>query len=449
GRRRRRQQPRPLAGAPVAPRRAGDGPDPDAARPPRRRPADGHPGRRPPPAGRPPRRAGRPPRPAPRGDPRAGRPVRVPARRPGPAGAGAAAPAARPRPRHGPRVLRGGGRARRAGGGLGRGGRRRAPAGPRAGWCVTTPEGAAPAPWGDRWAGDRPARWWRPAPAGGAASRRSALRLLLAGQAASSLGDWMATVALMTLVLHVTDSATAVGGVLVLRLAPTVFAGPVAARLVTRWSRRRMMLAMDLVRIPAVAVTPWITELWWIYTWAFVTELAGMVFLPARDASIPDLVEGDDDLATANALVLGSSYGMIPVGAGVYALVATVTGAEGVLAAARIAFLVDAGTFVAAYLAARRLAVLGTATRADAAARVGFRFVAATFAASYLAGSRLPELGTATRAEAAGGGRFLDALRLPLVRSLAPAAAVVAFGLGALFSLGVVWVQEVLDASNV
>ena len=173
-----------------------------------------------------------------------------------------------------------------------------------------------------------------------------------------------------------------------------------------------MMLAMDLVRIPAAAVTPWITELWWIYTWAFVTELAGMVFLPARDASIPDLVEGDDGLATANALVLGSSYGMIPVGAGVYALVAAVTGAEGVLAAARIAFLVDAGTFVA----------------------------------SYLAVSRLPELGTATSAEAAGGGRFLAALRLPLVRSLAPAAAVVAFGLGALFSLGVVWVQEVLDA---
>ncbi|HLT69049.1 MAG TPA: MFS transporter [Acidimicrobiales bacterium] len=280
---------------------------------------------------------------------------------------------------------------------------------------MTSPEGAAPAPWGDRWAGDRPARWWRPARPGGAVSRRSALRVLLAGQALSSLGDWMATVALMTLVLHVSDSATAVGGVLVLRLAPTVFAGPVAARLVTRWSRRRMMLAMDLFRIPAVAVTPWVTELWWIYTWAFLTELAGMVFLPARDASIPDLVEGDDDLATANALVLGSSYGMIPVGAGAYALVAAVTGADGVLAAARIAFLVDAVTFVASFLAVRRL----------------------------------PELGTAASAEAAGGGRFLDALRLPLVRSLAPAAAVVAFGLGALFSLGVVWVQEVLEASNV
>jgi MFS family permease len=113
---------------------------------------------------------------------------------------------------------------------------------------------------------------------------RRPLRDLLIGQAVSSLGDWMGTVALMALVLEITDSATAVGGVLVLRLAPTILAGPVAARLTRRWSRRRTMLAMDAVRVPAVAVLPWVTELWWIYIWAFVVELAGMVFLPARDA---------------------------------------------------------------------------------------------------------------------------------------------------------------------
>jgi MFS family permease len=245
--------------------------------------------------------------------------------------------------------------------------------------------------------------------------RRRPLRDLLVGQAVSSLGDWMATVALMALVLQLTDSATAVGGVLVLRLAPTVFAGPVAARLVTRWSRRRIMLAMDAVRIPAVAVLPWVTSLWWIYLWAFVVELAGMVFLPARDASIPDLVEGDDDLAVANGLVLGTSYGMIPVGAGLYALVAALAGGDGGLAAARVVFAIDA----------------------------------VTFAVSFLAIARLPELGTSSSA-ASGveGGRFLDALHLPLVRRLAPVAAVVAFGLGALFSLGIVWVREVLHATN-
>jgi MFS family permease len=257
-----------------------------------------------------------------------------------------------------------------------------------------------------------------PAAAGGGTRTdtpsRGALRDLLVGQAVSSLGDWMGTVALMALVLQLTDSATAVGGVLVLRLAPTVFAGPVAARLVTRWSRRRIMLAMDAVRIPAVAVLPWVTSLWWIYLWAFVVELAGMVFLPARDASIPDLVDSDDHLAVANGLVLGTSYGMIPVGAGVYALVAALAGDGGAVDVARVVFMVDA----------------------------------LTFAVSFLAIARLPELGTTNSAAGGGEGRFVDALRLPLVRRLAPVAACVAFGLGALFSIGIVWVQEVLDATD-
>lgn len=252
------------------------------------------------------------------------------------------------------------------------------------------------------------------APAERAESRRRPFRDLLVGQAVSSLGDWMATVALMALVLEITNSATAVGGVLVLRLAPTVFAGPLAARLTKRWSRRRTMLAMDAVRVPAVAILPWVTHLWWIYIWAFVVELAGMVFLPARDASIPDLVEDDDDLAVANGLVLGTSYGMIPFGAGLFALVSALTGNASTVEAARVIFLVDALTFVV----------------------------------SYLAITRLPELGIAAGEADAAGGRFRDALRLPLVRRLAPVAAVVAFGLGALFSIGIVWVNEVLDASD-
>jgi MFS family permease len=251
------------------------------------------------------------------------------------------------------------------------------------------------------------------APTERAESRRP-LRDLLFGQAVSSLGDWMGTVALMALVLEITDSATAVGGVLVLRLAPTVFAGPLAARLTKRWSRRRTMLAMDAVRVPAVAILPWVSHLWWIYIWAFVVELAGMVFLPARDASIPDLVEDEDDLAVANGLVLGTSYGMIPFGAGLFALVSALTGDASTMEAARVIFLIDALTFVV----------------------------------SYLAIARLPELGVGPGEADAAGGRFRDALRLPLVRRLAPVAAVVAFGLGALFSIGIVWVNEVLDATD-
>ena len=255
---------------------------------------------------------------------------------------------------------------------------------------------------------------------------------LLFGQAVSSLGDWMGTVALMALVLQLTDSATAVGGVLVLRLAPTVFAGPLAARLTNRWSRRRIMLAMDAVRVPLVALLPWVVHLWWIYACAFAVELAGMVFLPARDASIPDLVNDDDDLAMANGLVLATSYGMIPIGAAVYAVVAAVAGGSGGLAAARVVFAVDALTFAVSYRAIARLPELGCLPST----------------AGYPAeDGEDGDEGEDGGAAAAPGG-FRAALRLPLVRQLAPAAAVVAAGLGALFSLGIVWVREVLGASD-
>lgn len=195
------------------------------------------------------------------------------------------------------------------------------------------------------------------------------------------------------------------------------------------------MLAMDAVRIPAVAVLPWITSLWWIYLWAFVVELAGMVFLPARDASIPDLVEGDDDLAVANGLVLGTSYGMIPVGAGLYALVAAVSGSANGVGVARIVFAADAATFAISFLAIARLPEL------DAPAHRGP-------SAGTVTGAPGVPVASGADGDRSAGGRFVDALRLPVVRRLAPMAAVVAFGFGALFSLGIVWVRDVLGATD-
>ena len=82
-------------------------------------------------------------------------------------------------------------------------------------------------------------------------------------------------------------------------------------------------------------------------------------------------------------------------------------------------------------------------------ARFVFAVDALTFAVSFVAIARLPELGISRPVgDGGGGGRFVDALRLPIVRRLAPVAAVVAFGLGALFSLGIVWVREVLGATD-
>jgi MFS family permease len=143
----------------------------------------------------------------------------------------------------------------------------------------------------------------------------------------------MGTVALMALVLELTGSAAAVGVILVLRLLPAALAGTVATGVAERWDRRRIMLACDLVRVVVVALIPLVRAVWWVYLWALLLEAAGLVFLPARDAAIPDLVGDEEDLPTVNGLILGSSYGNIPIGAGAFALLSLVpTGNGGFLA---------------------------------------------------------------------------------------------------------------------
>ena len=244
--------------------------------------------------------------------------------------------------------------------------------------------------------------------------RRRSFRDLLVGQGVSALGDWMGTVAFMALVLELTDSPTAVGGILTLRLLPAVVGGPLAARAVRHWDRRTTMLAMDLLRAGLVAAVPLVRALWWVYVLAFALEVASIVFLPARDASIPDLVD-EVDLSVANGLVLGSSYATIPLGAAAFAVVASISGASVFDRPFALVFWIDAATFL-----------------------VSFGFISRL---TSLARHRVDPLGEEPI-------QFRAAFRIPLVRAVLPATASVALGLGALFSLGIVFVREVLGASN-
>src|SRR6266540_3146709 len=294
---------------------------------------------------------------------------------------------------------------------------------------------AGQAPAGQRSAGGAGSRPGVPDPAAARSGRalmatRSALsrpgfRDLVIGQAVSSFGDWMGTVALMALVLDLTGSATAVGGILVLRLLPAGFAGPIAAGVAERWDRRRIMLTCDLARAGLVALIPLVRAAWWVYLWAFLLEVANLVFLPARDASIPDLVD-EHELPTANGIVLGSSYGNIPVGAGAFALLTLVpTSWNGYLDSHQgaLPLWLDGATYLVSYAFIRRLSVLGPSrVAAGAGPRDGGR-----------------------RGIWSG---VVAALRLPIVRAVLPATITAVIGVGALFSLGVVFVREVLHAST-
>ncbi|GMU79415.1 MAG: hypothetical protein AMXMBFR46_22070 [Acidimicrobiia bacterium] len=218
----------------------------------------------------------------------------------------------------------------------------------------------------------------------------------------------------MALALALPGSPTGVGGILTLRLLPAVVGGPLATRAVRTWDRRTTMLVMDLVRAGLVAAVPLVRAVWWVYLLAFLVEVASIVFLPARDASIPDLVD-EVDLPVANGLVLGSSYATIPLGAAAFAAVAAVPSGWALEHPFALVFWIDALTFLASFACIRRLTALTAGEIAVPPEEVV---------------------------------RFRGAMRLPLVRAVLPATAGVALGLGALFSLGIVFVGEVLDASD-
>ncbi|MCY3891410.1 MAG: MFS transporter [bacterium] len=256
-------------------------------------------------------------------------------------------------------------------------------------------------------------------------------RRLLVGQGASALGDWMGTFALMALVDHLSDSAAAVGGILAFRLIPAALGGTLAAKLVNRWDRRRTMITMDLLRAGMIAVVPFVQELWWVYLWAFALEAPSVVFLASRDSSVPDLVD-ESDLPLANAAMMGSSYGNIPIGAGLFAAFAALPLDDGWLGSHPYAlvFWIDALTFgISAFFIARALGGLQSREPSPQA---------------------IPDRAAISDSEISiSPSRLRDAWSVPLVRRVLPATAAAAVGLGALFSLGIKLVQEELEASDI
>ncbi len=146
---------------------------------------------------------------------------------------------------------------------------------------------------------------------------------LLAAQAISSLGDWVGFVAVAALVARLGGAvgAYAVAGVMMARMLPAVLFGPIAGALVDRVDRKKAMIVADLSRGVLYATMPFLGKLWAIYLLSFVIECLSLLWTPARDASLPNLVPRRQ-LANANSLGLITTYGTLPLGGLIFAFVA-------------------------------------------------------------------------------------------------------------------------------
>ena len=149
------------------------------------------------------------------------------------------------------------------------------------------------------------------------------LRFFLA-QAVSSLGDWVGVIAIAILAQDI-KGETGVGIVLMARVIPGFFVGPIAGVLVDRWDRKRIMVLADVFRALIIFSLPFFPNLIYLIVASMVLESLTLVWGPAKDASLPHFVK-PSQLAHANSLSLIAIYAPWPLASVVYYSLSTLGG---------------------------------------------------------------------------------------------------------------------------
>lgn len=129
-----------------------------------------------------------------------------------------------------------------------------------------------------------------------------AFRALFLATGASSVGTYLALIALIVDVYDRTRSGAWVAALLIVEFLPMLVIGLALGPLVDRLPRRSLMIGADLVRLGVFAALPFAPSALAIVVLAGIAGFATGFFRPAVYAGLPNLVS-DGDLPQANSLL--------------------------------------------------------------------------------------------------------------------------------------------------
>jgi CRP-like cAMP-binding protein/sugar phosphate permease len=170
--------------------------------------------------------------------------------------------------------------------------------------------------------------------------RKRDFRFLWTGQLVSTIGSSLTDLAAGILIFQRTNSALAVGLMLMATAIPSLVVGLVAGVFVDRFSRKKIMIASDLIRAGLVLSIPFLiqVDILFLYLVVVLASSVKQFFDPAEQSVLPD-VASEEELSAANAFLSISSFGSTAIGFAAAGFLAS----TGEIA---IAFYVDAVTFV-------------------------------------------------------------------------------------------------------
>jgi dTMP kinase len=139
------------------------------------------------------------------------------------------------------------------------------------------------------------------------------LRLWL-GQMVSAMGDWIIVAVLFAFIDQISGGKSyAISLMMLAKFLPAVLLGFLAGIIIDRLDRKRTLIMCDLSRAALVLVLPFATNLPAILVLVFIIETFSIIYGPAKDASIPDLVE-PEQLTNANSLNMLTLYASMAFG---------------------------------------------------------------------------------------------------------------------------------------
>jgi MFS family permease len=175
--------------------------------------------------------------------------------------------------------------------------------------------------------------------------RNRNFRRLWIGQTISELGSWFSFIAELGLVRLYSGSAMATTALLVARLLPFLLVAPLAGVFVDRHSRKRIMIAADLLRALVALVfivAAWLGSVWLVVASSVLMSSLTMFFEAAKNAAMPNMVTGRE-LLTANVLMFSTRFLQFTLGSALGGLTAAQFGYD-------VAFVVNSLSFVASAL---------------------------------------------------------------------------------------------------
>lgn len=212
------------------------------------------------------------------------------------------------------------------------------------------------------------------------------------------------------------------------KILPALLFGSIIGVLVDRVNRKRTMILCDALRGGLILLLPFVKSLFEIYIITFLLETLSLTFMPAKDASIPNIVERDEILTANSISYTTNNFTMIfgvTFGSTVILLVEKVWKRLPFfqrLTGPNAAFYVDAFTF---FISALAIATIYLPVSKHNEKKINY---------------------TQVKDDIIEGIRFLK--RNPLVRVMLSSIGVAILGAGSIYSLGAVYSYQVLKLAS-